>query len=168
MLGWIKKRCRRRSDTAGGREKYDGELSQVKPRVSDCPVYFTIDVTYPSSNNYGSNIDDHVYEEVDVTETYASYDTIREITSLTKRMEDEFGCKENICPLCRCKIEQPCACVDFVSYDTATAIHEPPIYELAHNPFCQNDRRRSLGYKGANRPLPNLPWESPVKPNTIS
>ncbi|KAK6187574.1 hypothetical protein SNE40_005570 [Patella caerulea] len=162
MLGWIKKRCRRRSDPVGDRLKYDEEMTQGKQGVSDCPVYFTIEtaVTCPGS----INIDDHVYEEINNSETNdASYDILREISSLTKRMEDEFGCKEQICPLCRCKHEQFCACVD---PDKAATI--PAIYELGTNPFYQKERRRSHAYYAANRPLPNLPRESPIKSDTMS
>ncbi|KAK6187577.1 hypothetical protein SNE40_005573 [Patella caerulea] len=162
MLGWIKKRCRRRSDPLGDRLKHGDEITQGKQGVSDCPVYFTIEtaVTCPGS----INTDDHVYEEIDDSEKDdASYDVLREISSLTKRMADEFGCKEQICLLSRCKLEQFCACVD---HDKAATI--PAIYELGANPLYQKERRNSHAYFAANRPLPNLPRESPMKSDTVS
>ncbi|KAK6187573.1 hypothetical protein SNE40_005569 [Patella caerulea] len=162
MLGWIKKRCRRRSDPVGDRLKYDEEMTQGKQGMSDCPVYFTIETAVTSPETI--NIDDHVYEEIDDSEKNdASYDVLREISSLTKRMADEYGCKEQICLLCRCKHEQLCACVH---PDKAATI--PAIYELGTNPFYQKERRNSHAYYAANRPLPNLPRKSPMNSDTKS
>ncbi|KAK6171016.1 hypothetical protein SNE40_019280 [Patella caerulea] len=177
MLGWIKKRCRRRSGNSDARRSsigtiiYDKEISQIKPRISDCPVYFTIEEVECLDNIDTPNFDVHEYEEIDdVSRTCVSHDIMAEITSLSRRIEHEFSCKEDVCPLCRRKTEQNkfCTCNDLASRDIRTKSSQANIYGFRANSYPPKQRRASCNSNGANRPLPEPPGQSTIKTDAKS